>query len=83
MNPEQLLDQAATAMQKARASNSHMFVVGYRQGQIVCVPTYESVSLEIQFGHYTSATIIQGLTTKQWDQLSDKIANFYFQKGLI
>ena len=83
MNVGQLLDQAAKAMTACRPSSSCMFVVGYRNKEIVCVPAYESVSLEIQFGRYSSSTIIQGLTTKEWDGLSDRIAKFYFQKGLM
>jgi len=83
MNPAQLLDQAALAMQQINDSNAHMFVVGYREDKIVCVPAYDSVSLEIQFERFTSVTIHDGLTAKQWDRLSDKITKFYFQKGLL
>jgi len=83
MNPAQLLDQAAVAMQQINDSNAHVFVVGFQKGKIVCVPAYNSVSLEIQFERFTSVTIREGLSAKQWDRLSDKISTFYFQKGLL
>lgn len=83
MNPEQLLDQAAFAMSSCRITNAHTFTIGYEHGQIVCIPTYKAAKLEIEFAKYSAATIALGLSTKQWDQLSDKIANFYHQKGLL
>lgn len=83
MNPEQLLDQAAVAMSSCQISNSHTFTIGYEHGQIICVPTYKAAKLEIEFARFSAATIALGLSPKQWDTLSDKIANFYHQKGLL
>lgn len=83
MNPEQLLDQAAFAMNNCRITNAHTFTIGYEHGQIVCLPSYKATTLEIVFGKYSAATIALGLSIKQWDELSDKIATFYFQKGLL
>lgn len=82
MNPVKLLDEAVIAMQNCNHAESNTFVVGYMQNHIVCIPSRAASKLEIAFGQYQSTTIIHGLTAKQWAELTDRIANFYNQKGL-
>lgn len=83
MNPVKLLDEAVLAMQNCNHAAADTFIVAYQNKQIVCLPARCKSQVEIIFGRFQSTTIIQGLTSKQWAALTDAIANFYRQKGLL
>lgn len=76
MSPEELLNQAMEAIEKRGITGSGQYHICYYEGKIQCLSTTAMVEQGLVFGTYANHNLTEGLTTKQWDQLSNNIAGF-------
>lgn len=77
MNPEKLLDEVATAIKHRTISTSFRWYLIYYYNRVTCVPSYVPVPPEIILDEFTEQQVQRGFTTKEWDQLSTKVTEFY------
>ena len=77
MNPEQLLDEVATAIKHRTISTTFKWNIVYYYDRITCVPTNVNVPPEIIFGEFDEETVQAGFTATQWALLKVGITKFY------
>lgn len=80
MNPEKLLNQAATAIANRPLGAHTQYQVCLFKGEIRCLPTRHVPRPEIIFGVFSEHELRDGLTNQQWDRLSGKITLFYWRR---
>lgn len=77
MNPEQLLEEVATAIKHRTISTTFKWYIVFYYDRITCVPTYVNVPVEIIIHTFTEKMVQDGFTPQQWQQLKTKATEFY------
>lgn len=77
MNPEQLLEEIATAIKHRTISTTFKWHVVYYHYRVTCVPTYVNVPPEIILCEFSEKDVQQGLKKKSWTELSRRIVEIY------
>lgn len=77
MNPEQLLEEVATAIKHRGISTTERWHIVYYHDRVCCVPSYENVPPEIIIAEFTDQMVTDGFTVHQWHDIRLKITWFY------
>lgn len=77
MNPEQLLEEAATAIKHRGKSTTERWHLIYYRDRLCCVPTYENVPPEIILMEFTEIMVQRGFTITEWNNLQTRMIEFY------
>lgn len=77
MNPEQLLEEATTAIKHRTISSTHRWCLVYYYDRITCVPSCTYVPPEIIVAEFTDKMITDGFTALQWGTLKQNLVELY------
>lgn len=83
LNPEKLLNQAVKAIDKRETTISGRYHICCRNGKILCLKSSAFITRNEILGTYSDDELSKGLTTKQWDRLCSKLADFWIRKESI
>lgn len=83
MNPEQLLNQCVQAMANHPPSPTGFWYITVKDNAITLVPVLGKTPPDLTFATITYEQLQRGLTCKEWNQLKTKLANYFFQRGLL
>lgn len=82
MNPLLLLDSAVVAIHNREGSGTGEWYICWIDNGLQCRPTCSIPKPEIIFATLNASDILDGLTARQWDDLTKKLITFHIQKGL-
>lgn len=77
MNPEQLLDEVATAIKHRTISTTFKWYIVYYYDRITCVPTNVNVPPEIIISEFSEPQVQKGFTTHEWHDIKTQLTEFY------
>lgn len=81
MNPETLLNMAVIAIDHRPVACAKRYHLTFINGVIACVSTTQPVPQSQIVGTFSDDELKGGLTGKQWDKLTTKLARFWIEEN--